>query len=71
MSIKCRKKKEIINKKRKENEDITYSELTPRRITRAPEPQIKSTLDNNTHEKLFICMFHAHFRNAEIPGIYE
>lgn len=57
--------------KRKETENITYSEITTKRITSIPEKLIPSTTDNNMHGKIYASMLHAHFINAGDPGQYE
>lgn len=37
----------------------------------APDLQIRTTLNNNTHAKVFTSMLHAHFIDIKNPGIYE
>lgn len=71
MSMRCPKKKEIINNKRKESENKTYAEMTGGRIITTTGKSSIPTIDNNTHTKIFTLMLNAHFLNTANPGTYE
>lgn len=71
MEMRCPKRKEIINKKRKEGDNNTknYSEAVIKntQITIPSQPIINT----ETHLKIYSCMLHAHFQNASKPGTYS
>lgn len=72
MAMKCQKKKELINMKRKESENVTSGDVLGRkRTTTIPKKQITSTIDSNIHAEIFTFMLHAHFLNSADPGTYE
>lgn len=71
LEMKCPIRKEIINQKRKENENITtYKEITLKSTTPI---QATSQIEDNTeaHLKIYACMLHTHFINAADPGTYS
>lgn len=64
-------KKELLNLKRKDSENNTYSGIITKKTTAASEPAITTKIDNDTHPKKFTSILHAHFTNVESPGSYE
>lgn len=71
MSMRCPKKKELINYKRKESENKTYADITGRSTLINPEKSNLPNIDNNTHTKIFTIMLNAHFLNTANPGCYK
>lgn len=71
MSLKCPKKKELINNKRKEAENKTYANITGGGIITNSGKANPPNIDNNTHTKIFTIMLNAHLINTANPGTYE
>lgn len=71
MAMTCGKK-EIINKKRKEEKEgtFTYTEDTKKSLS-APAVNQGKVPTPDTHITIIQCMYHAHFENLINPGSYE
>ena len=69
MAMACRKKKEILNNKRKEGRETTipYSEAL-KKPTITTQSQIPTA---STHITIIQCMYQAHMENITDPGSYE
>ncbi len=65
---KRREMREEIIKEQKEPE-MTYSQVTNKNTVFPDIP--KSTINSETHAKIFKIMLHAHFMNIATPGTYE
>lgn len=71
MSMKCPKKKEIINSKRNEAENNTYAGIAGKSTTINLGKQNIPPIDNQIHTKIYTLMLNAHFLNVANPGSYE
>lgn len=74
MAMRCPKRKEIINNKRKEEENRqnnTYSNIVKSATINIPQGTQQPPIRPETHSTIFSCMMHAHLVNMAKPGTYE
>ena len=71
MSMRCPKKKELINNKRAESENTTYAGTAKKGATLIPEVQPVPQISSGTYTRIIQLTVNAHFLNVERPGSYE
>lgn len=75
LAMKCQKRKDIINKKRNEDRErpeTTYTGAVKKNIqTTTTSTNNNDQNERDRHDRMYMCMMHAHFKNSKNPGIYE
>lgn len=75
MAMRCPMRKDILNEKRKEDKEKTEATYTATLKKNLPIPTFNLPTNDqpisDRHDRMYMCMLHAHYKNSEQPGTYS